>query len=251
MNELTIQLMTISIVLFVFFVCTTCMAVTNWNIVGKRNGLVFVLREQKDEVTKKRNDAESNKIEITSAYLSMCNKCDSLKAELNRTSFITNDLISKDHELLCKDNESKKLIKELHNKNVDLKILLACKVDELEKPKAVKSKLSKIELNMIQAATKTLDILVQSMPMLSPMEIDAFTRCSNAIEDMKLATKSLLIWENDEFYLLPIKTMGDLVDIIDTIIKKVDADAPKFTKVLEVARAKIVLALDNKPQNKE
>ena len=104
---------------------------------------------------------------------------------------------------------------------------------------------------MIQAATKTLDILVQSMPMLSPMEIDAFTRCANAIEDMKLATKSLLIWENDEFYLLPIKTMVDLVDTVGTVIQEVNISDPEFAKVLEVARAKIVLALDNKPQNKE
>jgi len=244
MNELIIQLITISIVLFIAFVGFAIIAINNWNKLEIKKRSVAVLRKERD-------DAKNNEIETTSAYLSMCNKCDrqnNMVRKLNRENLQlrdTNERVSDDYHTVTDLNDT------LQSKIAEMNILLACKVDELEKPQVVKSKLSKIELNMIQAATKTLDILVQSMPMLSPMEIDAFTRCANAIEDMKLATKSLLIWENDEFYLLPIKTMVDLVDTVGTVIQEVNISDPEFAKVLEVARAKIVLALDNKPQNKE
>ena len=279
MNELIIQLITISIVLFIAFVGFAIIAINNWNKLEIKKRSVAVLRKERD-------DAKNNEIETTSAYLSMCNKCDrqnnmvrklnrenlqlrdtnervsddyhtvtdlndTLQSELRIKSSITSDLIRKDRELLCKDNKNKSIIKELQSEIVDMKILLACKVDELEKPQVVKSKLSKADLEMMRKATSKMTLLVNSMPMNDDIQLEMFDQYNQYLADLKHVQESLLIWKNDEFYLLPIKTMSDLVDTIDTIIKKVDIDAPKFTKVLEVARAKIVLALDNKPQNKE
>jgi len=223
MNELTIQLMTISIVLFVFFVCTTCMAVMNWNIVGRRNRLVSDLRKRIYEVNKEKDDIFEH-----------CKRSEELTLAYENKYFMVADL-----------ND------DLKNEITGLKTLIACRAEELEKPQVVKSKLSKAELEKMTTAINKLILLVRSMPMTTDIETELFEIYDRYIGDLKDVQESLLIWENDEFYLLPIKTMGDLVDTIDTIIKKVDADAPKFTKVLEVARAKIVLALDNKPQNKE
>jgi len=210
---------------------------------------------------------KSNELLTSKAYISMSNKCvrlDKMRRDINKENLMLRDKLEEakkqyddcyEHCIWVEKSERdyKQYVYELEKNEAIMRdeiIVLNMKLDQAPE-QMVKSKLSKADLEMMIKATGKMTLLVNSMPMNDDIQLEMFDQYNQYLADLKHVQESLLIWKNDEFYLLPIKTMSDLVDTIDTIIKKVDIDAPKFTKVLEVARAKIVLALDNKPQNKE